>query len=186
MTSKTEIANWALLKLGAGRISNIDTESDEKARILKSIYEPVRDSLLQKYPWKFCLKRDALTPDTDAPAWGYAYQYTVPSDYLALRSIEDDPEYTLEDGKILTDAGTSLYIRYHRRVTTEASFHPLFVEAFVCKLAWEACERITQSSSKKDDMTKQFSFAINEAFTADAIEASMEELPESSWLEARV
>lgn len=186
MASQTDIANWASLKLGAGRINNINTEESEVARVFRSIYTLVLKSLLQNFPWNFCLKRDVLSPETAAPAWGYAYQYILPTDYLMMREIENNPDYIVEGGKILTDEGPTLYIRYHRMITDEALMPPLFVEMFATRLAYESCERVTQSTTKKESLAKEFDFILNDAYRSDSIEGSMEALEESTWLEARV
>ena len=186
MASKTEIANWALLKLGCGRVSNIETEANENARILNSIYDNVKNALLQQYPWNFCLERTTLTPASGTPAWGYNYKYHLPSDYLAMREIQYDPDYVIEGQYLLTDCGTELNVRYHKLIDVDAYLPPLFVEALATKLAHQACERITQSTSKKDSLLQDFSLIINSAYVADAIDGSSETLPESSWLEARV
>ena len=66
-----------------------------------------------------------------------------------------------------------------------AFYDPLFVEVLACKLAMEACEAITQSSSKYDAATQAYKFALNEAIRQDAIEAAPAEFPAGSWLDAR-
>lgn len=186
MASKTDDVNWALDKLGETGINDVDTDSVEKARVMKRLYDPVKASLLQRYPWSFAIKRTSLSPDVTAPDWGYTYQYTLPTDYLAMYELKDDTGYNIESGKILTDEGPVLRIRYIRRATTETFSQPLFSEALATRLAWEACEKITQSTTKKDNLNADFLRIIHEAKSANAIEQPEKYLPESSWLESRV
>lgn len=185
MASKTDIAVRALSKLGQPRISNIDTTDTKPARVLRGMWDSVRDAMLQAYPWKFAGKRTHISADGSAPDWGYDRQFTLPNDYLSLRAIKDNPEYEIEGGRILTDASAPLYIKYTRRVENTGEYHPLFVEAFAARLAYEACEEITQSNVKKDACLRDLDLAINQAYAIEAIENEAEELPEDEWLTAR-
>lgn len=185
MASKTDIANRALSKLGQPSIANIDTTNTKPARVISRMWDSVRDAMLQAYPWKFAGYRAQLGLTT-APLWGWDNAFNLPNDYLALREIKDDPDYTIENGKILTNANAPLYIRYTRRITNTAQFHPLFVEAFASRLAYEGCEEITDSNTKQEKALRDLNLAINQAYQVDAIEVPSEELPEDEWLEARI
>ena len=90
MASKTEIANRALSKLGQPRVSNIDTTDTKPARIIRDMYDSVRDALLQSYPWNFAVKRVTLAPDATAPAWGWTFAYTPPADFLSIYRVKFD------------------------------------------------------------------------------------------------
>lgn len=184
-SSKTDIANLALFHIGESRVSNIETEAVERARVINQVYDHTRDALLQQYPWRFCLKRASLAPSAEPPPWGYRHGFPVPVDYLALREVMGEPQYTVEGREILTNSNAPLLIRYHSSITDESIFPPLFVEAFAFKLAHTVCERLTQSASKKDGLLQGFGYALNQAYTAEAIEGSSEYLPESDWLIAR-
>ncbi len=50
------IANVALARLGAKRISAID-EDTENARLINSVYGTIRDEVLRAHPWNFAIKR---------------------------------------------------------------------------------------------------------------------------------
>lgn len=185
MASKTDVINRALSKLGQPRIANAETTNTKPARVMNGMWGSVRDAMLQAYPWKFAGYRTQLAATT-APEWGWDNAFLLPNDYLAMRQIKDDPDYDIENGKILTDAGAPLYIRYTRRITNTAQFHPLFVEAFASRLAYEGCEEITDSNTKQEKALRDLNLAINQAYQVDAIEVPSEELPEDEWLEARI
>ena len=183
MASKTAIANRALSKLGQPRMANIDTDGTKAARVMSEMWDIVRDAMLQAYPWNFAIKR-AVLAQTDAPAWGWDYAYTLPVDCLAVIEIKDDPDYVVEDGKILTDSA-EVYLRYIYRVTDTSKFGALFTQAFGCMLAYEACEELTQSTSKKDALLGECRYFVDLAYTSDAIEQPGDKLPEDDWLTAR-
>lgn len=185
MSSKTQIGNRALAKVGERRVSNFETDNSERALIINGMYESVRDALLRNYPWNFAIKRVSLAADGTAPEWGFNKRYKLPSDYLALLGIENEPRYQVEGGYILTDEGAPLKIKYTRRVTSEGNFDPMFSEAFAAELAVEASERLTQSNSKKQILRDQRDIIIKDAFAADSIANPPQAIQEDEWVLAR-
>ena len=199
MSSETQIANRALTKIGAGRILSLLDDTNE-GRTLNSMFAQVRDAELRRHRWKFALKRDSLLALVAAPAWGFLYQFPLPSDFLALVQVNDIyirpaskavGPWQVErssDGSgqvILTDLTAPLKVRYVSRVDNAALFDPLFVECFACKLALESSDSIAKGIVDKDSLEKAYRFALTEAVRADAIEAPPDELPWGTWLESR-
>lgn len=185
MTSKTQIANRALSKLGEPRISNIDTVDTKAANTMRFMYDEVRDALLTSYPWNFAMKRVQLAKDATAPSWGYSNRFRVPSDFLSLYKIKNDPDYRIERKYILTDEGAPLKILYIARIENSGEFDPLFVEAFASRLAYEGCEQITQSNTKKQLLGQEFREMIKEAYASDAIQDPPQRIQDDTWLLAR-
>ena len=192
MAGKVEIANRALTKLGAERILLL-TDPSKEARVMNSMFDTVMDAELRRHRWKFALKRATLPALVAQPEWGYTYAYQLPADFLALvqvnefyvRGLKQKTLWTIESGQILTDLAAPLKVRYIRRVDNFALLDPLFVEVLACKLAFEACETLTQSGSKKQAAGEEYSFAVSEAVRQDAIENPPDELPWGSWLDSR-
>lgn len=186
MASKTDIANRALSKLGQKRVSNIETEDTKSARIINGIYSMVRDSLLQEYPWNFAIKRASLAPLSSSPEWGYDNKYKIPSDCLRLLSIKNDPDYSVEEDNILTDETDEILIKYIARIENSGNYVPVFNEALATRLAYEGCEEITQSNSKKQILFQELKDTLSIAFRIDAIENLPEQLPDDEWLTERL
>ena len=194
MASKVSIANRALTKLGEDRILLLSDDT-KPARTLNSMFDDVRDAELRRNRWKFAIKRDALLALTVAPGWGYSLQYPLPADYLALVQVgeryvrasdKSRAPWSVEGRKILTDLQAPLRVRYVSRVEDPTLFDPLFVEVLACKLALEACETLTQSSTKLQAAQQAYDFALKEATRQDAIENPPDELPQGSWLDSRL
>lgn len=190
MASKSDICNRALAKLGQPRVSNVDTDNTENAKIMRYMYDIVRDALLAEYPWNFALKRAQLAKHATAPAWGFNNAYTLPSDFLSLVEIKNNPDYRVEndadgDLAILTDEGSPIYILYIRRIEDAGIFKSLFVEAFATRLAFEACESITESNTKKQILGQEYEMSIKKAFASDAIQDPPQTLQESAWITSR-
>lgn len=192
MASKVSIANRALSKLGEDRILLL-TDDNKRARTLNQMFDDVLDAELRRYRWKFTITRAELPALADAPAWGYQYQYPLPSDYLALVQVNDFyvrsgtqvALWSVESGNILTNIEAPLKVRYVKRVTNPGLFDPMFCEALACKLAMEACETLTQSETKFSRMAEMYKSAMLDAQRQDAIENPPDELPQGSWLDAR-
>lgn len=189
MASEVDICNRALQKLGAKRITSL-TENTANARACNVAYEPLRDAELSAHPWKFAIERVALAADSSDPAWGRARSFQLPSDFLELTN--DYPEdnlnskdWVIEGQKILTDDTDPIYVRYIKRVTDTAVFHPLFVEALSAKLAFELCEEITQSNSKKESLRADYDAAIAMAKKRNAFYQAPAKPAEDEWITAR-
>jgi hypothetical protein len=180
--SKVAIANRALQKLGAGRISSL-AQDHPNARSMSAAYPIIRDELLRRYTWGFSVKRASIAADGDQTAWGSHNRYSLPNDFLRL--IRDDEsgsnvDWRIEGLYVVTDDASPLKIRYVASIDDPNFYDSLFVEAFASKLAYECCEEITQSSGKKDRALRDFDNAIATATSTGALEK-----PAEDWLAAR-
>lgn len=189
-TSEVSICNLALQKLGATRITSFDDDTTE-ARECSLAYEPMRDRELRAHRWSFAIARDSLAEDTDAPDFGPASQFTLPSDFLRLlpKDPEEDyesREWRIEGRKILTSDSAPLEIRYVRRVTDPNEFDALFIDALACRIAFQLCEKITQSNQKKAGISEEYKTAIREAKQANGIEVPSTLPPDDDWIVTRL
>lgn len=201
MATRIGIINRALTKLGSERLLS---ESDDSAssRAVADIYDGLLETFLRSYRWAFAIKRAQLAKLSDAPAYGYQYQYELPSDCLRVDAITDYqhqewhcheweiyrlpvPRYQIEGRKVLTDMET-VYIRYGARMPDPTDYDETFTEAFVCKLAVELCETLTQSSTKKQAALQDLDMAIKAARAVSAIERPPIQQQDTSWYTARL
>lgn len=190
MASKTEIANRAITKLGEDRVTNVDTENVKSAKTIREMWDIERRALLSAFPWSFAITRVQMAREVSTPAWGYSYQYALPSDFLALIEIYGDPDYSLESDatggqRILTDEGGPLYIKYIRDVTNTSEFDPFFVASFASKLALEACETITQSNNKKQVLFDEYRLSLKAAYAGNSIQNKPQGVQDTDWGTAR-
>lgn len=186
MASVVATCNLALQKLGALRITALDEDS-RNARSCNACYELIRDSRLRKNRWNFAILRTTLAPDATAPAFDFTYAFTLPADCLRLLPPNrNDLDWTIESGKILTNDGNSLEIRYISRVTDPAKFDPCFVELLACDMADHMCEEITQSNTKKAAIKEDRKEAMAEAKRVNSFEQISDEPPEDTWITARL
>lgn len=191
MASATEIliANQALVLLGASRITDF-TDGSVNADTVTVMYEPTKEALLTEYPWKFAIKRVAITIDGTAPAFGRAGRYALPADYLSpLAPYPEDNyeelDWIIEGGYIITDDSTPLNFRYIYEVTDATLFDPLFKKALAARLALEMCEQITQSNTKLQSISEIYKEAIALARQKNAFEQANHLPPVDSWISCR-
>ena len=199
MTSQVDIANRALTKLGASRIISFG-DDNKQSRAILSMFDIVRDAELRSHIWSFSVKRDSLPALTSTPAWGFSYEYQMPSDSLRLLMVNDiyngpsmedyrnQPvaDYALEGNKILANFAAPLKIRYVSRITDTTQWDSMFVEAFACRLAMELAEDLTQSNTKREMAQNEYMAALRGAIRASSVEQPAQALPDNSWLLSRL
>lgn len=201
MASEVDICNSALTKLGATSITAL-TDADPKATTMNLLYPLVRDAELRRRRWKFSLRRASLPALSEDPAFGFAYQYQLPTNPDCLRVIQvseyhvgldlsdyrgaPTEMYSIEGQKILTNFPAPLKIRYIARITDATTYDAAFVESLASRLAYEACERITQSESKKESLLRGYRLSIKEATLANALESAPAHLADDTWVTARL
>lgn len=87
MTTAVKIASNALLRLGADPINSFDEADNtgsniERARLAVNLWPTVRRKVLRSSTWNCAIKRVMLSPDATAPAFGFAYRFQKPADWL--------------------------------------------------------------------------------------------------------
>ena len=187
MTSKVDVANGALQKLGAKRIESL-TQDHANARSMNAAYTSVRRAMLRRYNWGFAISRASIAADADDSLWGDWNRYSLPNDFLKL--IRDDESGQFVDWKIeglyiLTADASPLEIRYVADIDDPNYYDALFVEAMSLKLAIETCEEITQSTSKLAGLQARYDEAIAEAKKEGAIEKEAQAFMEDDWIAVR-
>lgn len=199
MASQIQIVNSALIKLGASPTLTID-DSNKRARAMKAMWELSRDGLLRSYRWSFAMKRVTLASLADEPDFGFDKQFQLPADFLRLDYVSeffvglsmsdirnsDESDYSIEGTKLLCDLADPLPIRYVSRVSDTSLLDACFVDALACRLAYDTCEEITQSSTKKVSILQDFDIAIRNAVRVNAIEKPPQPVADDSWMVGRI
>lgn len=147
--SEVDIVNMALGHLGdRANVSAISpSDGSAQADTAARVYAHIRDWLLEKFPWKFALRRTTLAERSDITMGSWDHAYAEPNNCLRIVNIlpygysTDDAgvEYDTEtdesgQGLILTDAQDAT-CRYIHRETDPGKFSPGFTEAFSWFLA---------------------------------------------------
>ena len=169
MASVVDICNGALNQLGASTILTL-TEDSKNARLCNGRFTQVRDAVFRSHPWNCLQKRVQLAADSDAPAWGFTTQYTLPADCLRVLTILDyDADYKIEGRKILTDNST-MKILYISRVTDPNEYDELLRETLSAALAADIAYAVTSSNPTASNMYKLFQDKLKDARFVDSTE----------------
>jgi hypothetical protein len=171
MASETEICNLALSYLGQKPITNLMNPQTHVDQICALNYRPAKDAVLEAHNWTFAIKRVTLsTPLVQAPEWGFAYAYQLPTDVFRViwcgrtpnEKSYDQFDWRVEDQTLVTDEPI-VYVRYVSNVENPDKFSPLFVQALACRLAMEMCIAITESGALYDRLAQTYGVKIAEA-----------------------
>jgi|TARA_A100001201_G_scaffold40639_1_gene41899 hypothetical protein len=169
MASVVDICNGALNQLGASTILSL-TEDSKNARLCNARYTQVRDAVFRSHPWNCLQKRVQLAADSDAPAWGFTKQYTLPADCLRVLTILDyDADYKIEGRKILTDNST-MKILYISRIEDPNEYDELLRETLSAALAADIAYAVTSSNPTASNMYNLFQDKLKDARFVDSTE----------------
>lgn len=196
MATKLGVLNAALTELGQ-RVLTDTGEAVEAGRVLSSVYDNVVQQCLTSGSWNFAMETVKLTYDTgDVPNFGYAKVFSKPTDWLRTSAVSEDEFFYApltryyDDSTYLSAENSPIYLRYVSNDTglglnlTRWPQH--FTRYVELELAERVCLRLTQSSSKKDDIEKDKVRVRREALAIDAMnEAQPKFTPPGSWSLAR-
>ena len=173
MASEVETINSALNMLGATNIIARD-EDTKSARVTNQRFDAVRDAVFRSHPWNCLVTRVAVAADSDAPAFDWSYQFTLPTDPYCLRVMRLDYlniEFRVEGRKILTDEST-INLVYLARVTDPNQWDSLLNEAIAARLASEVSFALVQSTSLTANLYTLYESKLSEARFTDATEGT--------------
>jgi hypothetical protein len=189
--SEITICSNALLELGANPISSFEeaTQSGglDRARLCSNLWPSVRDAVLRSHPWNCATKRVVLSPDTEAPAYDYIYQFTVPGDWLRTLVVGYDGQeldYRQEGKRILCESSV-LPLRYIWQNTNVASYDAMLQQALQLAMVAKLTYPITKSTSEKDVNYKIYTSYLRQVRAVDGEENPPETLGDFPLLQAR-
>ena len=169
MASVVQICNSALNQLGAASITAL-TDNSKNARLCNERYAVVRDAVFRNHPWNCLIKRQQLAQTTKTPAYGFSYEFSLPSDCLRVLGLDAyNSDYKVEGRKILCNE-SSIKLVYVSQVTDPNEMDVLLRETISAALAADIAYAITANLQVTKLMQERYEFKISEARHADASE----------------
>lgn len=181
--SIVEIANSALVKIGAANILSLDDDSRE-ARLCKLRYNPVRKIVLRMHPWGCAIDRASLAPLAETPVSDFTHAFQLPSSCLRVLDVGSDVFYRIEGRRILANA-TELQLQFIRDEEDVMKLDELLAEAIACYLAWDVAYALTQSNKARETAWSQFETIRRQAMSVNAQEERDHTLTAELFVEAR-
>jgi hypothetical protein len=187
LPSETDLLNDALGQIGQGRINAID-DGSTPANHCQTFYPALRDGALVLAHWRFNKTRAELAQDAVAPAFEFAFRYTLPAD--ALKVIEYNGanldtsnlslfeaatiyRFKIEGRTLLTNDGV-VKIVYLARVTDPNLWHPLFYQGLAAQLAGKLVSAIAKDEKKAQQKMAEGTALLSWAAAIDAQQGSIE------------
>lgn len=171
-TSSVEIANSALIKIGAEVIVAM-SDNNARARIMNEQYDKCRRRLLLLHPWNFAIQRLELAENATEPINGWSHAYDLTTDVLRVLEINDDnaAEWAVEGRQVLTDDSECI-IKYIKDVTDTTQFSKYFEEVLSLLIAADSSMTLKGNATHTANLYKAYKEALSEARTMDAQEGS--------------
>jgi hypothetical protein len=191
MASEVLICNAALQLIKHSKVITDLTQGTKEANACELVYEELRDTLLSMHNWNFAIKRVKMSRLTEAPAFEWKYSYEFPPDYLRKVSVHANSAgqgivaHKLEANQIQSDA-ENLYLRYIYRVTDPNLMIPLFRSALSKMIGSRLAVALSQDKRLRKELNDEFTDEdLPTAKSADSIQDTADQLPESSWVTVR-
>ena len=128
MASVVDICNRALNLIGQSTIADL-TENTPVAQKLSLMWPNLRDSVLRSHPWNCAMERVTLPRLGSTPAWGFSFEYQLPTNCLRVVKIDPDADYTVE-GRTLRCDQEELDLLYVKRLEDTTQYDSELAEAF--------------------------------------------------------
>ena len=187
MASVVDLCNRALDLLGAANITALTAHS-KAARLCNGNFDDVRDAVLRPHPWNIAITRKALPADSSTPAFGFSFQFSLPTDPFCLRVLsfwnsnvnndvaayDSNVMFKIEGRKVLSNEDTCNII-YIGRVTDTELYDSLLNKAISARLAAEIAYNITGSNSVASNMLTIYEARLKEAKGVDSMEGFPEQ-----------
>lgn len=191
VNTEVDMANEALAHIKEAPISGFDG-SNSAARWFSQHYKTKRDIFLAKHEWDFALGLVRLGEDGQQPAFRWDRQFKLPHDCLRVPTQTEGGrrdgrpiELEVVGSMLMTNAQAPFHLRYVRRITTESSFSPLFVEAFGYYLASGVAHVIAGKNSLVQTMEAQADRALSNARSVDAMQSTPQRAYDLEVIEVR-
>lgn len=185
--SITDIANAALVELGADRITAIDDNS-QNAKACAACYPTVLDAVLRSHPWNSATTRAVLPAEGTAPLFGFGYQYPLPTDPWCLRvlDVNGGARFKIEGRKILTDEPGPIQVLYIRRIDNPDDMDGQLRHVVALRLGAAVAYRLSNLGDQAGRMMRLFEAALREARSSDAQEGTPDDIEADELLESRM
>ena len=172
-SSWTEVCNLALGRLGTRQIISL-LEGTPAANYCNQFLGEAIHEVLGEYDWRRMRKRAALARLAAVPAFGYAYTYALPSDFIRPVEVATGADhYSIEEAGLLTDAET-VYLTYVYAPQEPTNVPPYLRRAFAIRLAFLLTTPLASDEALAARIAAEDKGAFGAALAADGKQSDVE------------
>tara|TARA_Y100001951_G_C11259449_1_gene251564 strand:+ start:101 stop:679 length:579 start_codon:yes stop_codon:yes gene_type:complete len=191
MASKVDLANEALLLLGANTITSF-SDNDSNAVLVNRLYASERDAMLRSHRWNCAITTANLASLAGTPIIDWQYKFTLPTDpyclrVLDVRTITGDIklDFAIQGRELLTEEST-VDITYIQRLEDASLFDALLYQALVFRMAWKLAFPISRSHTVMAQMGTMYEAVVREARAIDSQEGTPEIIETDALTDVRL
>jgi hypothetical protein len=188
MTSKTDICNRALIKIGKATIRDIDTDESTQGTVCKAVYDAMLNEILRQAEWNFAVTRQSLNKDISYTANGeWANGFILPTlpPVIKIISVENNAAFKIERRLLVTNVN-EINLKYIGRVTDPNLYDALFINVLVLRIAYEIAFTLTSQANLTDKLYKEYLLALEEAKNQNSQDDNELPIQDSNWTNARL
>ncbi len=164
---KTGVANLAIRKIGANRISSF-TDGSRESDLMLDLYDPIRDEFLEAFPWSCATTTVPVQTLSIVPysgVEGLTIAYALPNDFIRPIAVSNIgatfkfESFKSEDNtmtRVLLSDMANLQLKYVFRNDDPSSYSPSMVTALATRLGAEIGFNIAQSAKKAEMLLKEY------------------------------
>ena len=191
MGSKVDLANEALLLLGANTITSF-TDNDSNAVLVNRFYDSERDALLRSHWWNCAVTTANLASLADTPIIDWEFKFTLPTDpyclrVLDVRTVTGDIklDFAIQGRELLTEE-SAIDITYIQRLEDTMLYDSLLYQALVFRMAWKLAFPVTRSNTVMQQMAQLYDAIVRDARAVDSQEGTPETIETETLTDLRL
>lgn len=171
MLTKIDLCCMALLKLGEEPIQSL-TDDSAAAKLARTLFEPVMDSVIAAHPWRFATQTLELTKNTDG-------EFSIPSNVLRVLKTSG----RIIGNKILGDGNSIKIVAVVK--TAPESYPGYFISLAASRLAMEFCIPLMGDQTVFRMLAAMYESELQTAKFIDSTTSVADGIPDFSLLSAR-
>lgn len=189
MTSKVDICNLALTRLGANTITAL-SDNTKNARACDTLYDSVAKDTMLKGSWTACVRRAELTKTEVTPAFEFSSQFILPTNPAYLQALEINSEdlgtieHAVEGNYLLTNTD-SVKLKYIAYLTSPNDYGENLRRAIVANLAAAIAYPVTGQMTVKREFERAAIMETMEALADDGKNGSPEQFKTTDLIKVR-
>lgn len=182
-SSQLEIVNGAAALIGELKLTGLaDVRLLADTGVL--VYEPTLKKTLGNHPWRFAMKKVALSQLVTGPINEWKYAYQIPGDCCRFERVYPDSDFDIYGTQVYSNMSV-LSCDYVARNGVEAAMSPMFADLMMHEVAVRICQTITGSTTDMNALEGLRTRVFNRTAAADSQGRTNQPFRSNPFIEVR-